>query len=105
MFFIINLHALHYIVIGVFVISIIVSLVTGLFMRIICEAFPTRVRLTGVAIAYNVAFAIVGGIAPLSAEFLIRLFGNVEGISIIAIICGICGLIAIPLLSKKRFLN
>jgi MFS family permease len=90
---------------GVIAISTIAAVATGLFMRIVCEAFPTKIRLTGVAIAYNIAFAVVGGVAPLAAEIGIKLLGNVGGISIIAIICGLSGVLSIPILNKQYFLK
>ena len=92
-------------IIGIFLISLPVSFASGLFMRLICEAFPTNVRLTGVGIAYNLAFALVGGVAPVSIELLIKNVGLINGPVIIAIVCGLCGLISTPLLAKKQFLN
>ncbi|KTD49043.1 major facilitator family transporter [Legionella rubrilucens] len=41
------------------------------------ELFPTSVRYTGIAIAYNLAFACFGGVTPLIATYLIQRSGNV----------------------------
>lgn len=105
MFYLINTRNEINLAIGVLVLSLTVSFSTGLFMRLLCEAFPTQVRLTGVAIAYNVAFAIVGGIAPLTTEFLVKQVSVTAGPVIMSIICGVFGIISIPLLAKEQFLD
>lgn len=40
--------------------------------------FPARVRGTGVAIGYNVSFAIFGGTAPLLMTFVVEKTGNLN---------------------------
>lgn len=41
------------------------------------ELFPTSVRYTGIAIAYNLAFACFGGVTPLIATYLVKSTGHV----------------------------
>lgn len=41
------------------------------------ELFPTSVRYTGIAIAYNLAFACFGGVTPLIATYLVKSMGHV----------------------------
>lgn len=43
------------------------SLATGVFGSVVADLFPTRVRFTGIALAYNVSFTIFSGTAPLLA--------------------------------------
>jgi MHS family proline/betaine transporter-like MFS transporter len=104
-FSLINTNSTIGLILGVLIISVITSLATGLFMKICCEAFPTNVRLTGVAVAYNFAFAILGGLAPITTEILIKVIGLSFGPSIIAMLCGLCGLCSIPLLTKRQFID
>ncbi len=40
------------------------------------EIFPTKVRLTGAAIAYNISYAIFGGAGPFVGTYLVHLTGN-----------------------------
>jgi MHS family proline/betaine transporter-like MFS transporter len=40
------------------------------------EIFPTSVRFTGAAIAYNLAYAVFGGTAPFVGTYLVRTTGN-----------------------------
>jgi len=53
------------------------SLFSGCMAATLVELFPTRTRYTGMAIAYNVGMAVLGGTAPLAATGLIRLTGDV----------------------------
>ncbi|MFN8769570.1 MAG: MFS transporter [Neisseriaceae bacterium] len=100
-FHLINGHSQAHLLLGIILLTVTTLPATSLFMRIICEAFPTKIRLTGVAIGYNFAFALVGGITPLATEVLIAKFNLILGPTIITVVCGLCGFCAIPLLSKK----
>ncbi|WP_433850766.1 MFS transporter [Brucella pseudogrignonensis] len=40
------------------------------------ELFPTKVRLTGAAIAYNISYAVFGGAGPFVGTYLVHLTGN-----------------------------
>jgi MHS family proline/betaine transporter-like MFS transporter len=48
------------------------SFVNGTFAVLLTDLFPTRVRFSGVALSFNVAFTIFSGTAPLVATSLIR---------------------------------
>jgi MHS family proline/betaine transporter-like MFS transporter len=52
------------------------SLFAGCMAATLVELFPTRTRYTGVAVAYNVGQALLGGTAPLVGTGLIHLTGN-----------------------------
>lgn len=47
------------------------ALINGTFACIIADMFPTRVRFSGVAIAFNLSFTIFSGTAPLIGTWLI----------------------------------
>jgi MFS transporter, MHS family, proline/betaine transporter len=51
------------------------SLVNGSFAVLLTDLFPTRVRFSGVALGFNVAFTAFSGTAPLVATGLIRSTG------------------------------
>jgi len=51
------------------------SLINGTFAVLLTDLFPTRVRFSGVALVFNVAFTIFSGTAPLVATSLIRSSG------------------------------
>nr|WP_158006824.1 hypothetical protein [Piscirickettsia litoralis] len=91
-----------YLVLGIVLISIIPSIITGLFMRVICDLFTTDVRFSGVALGYNIAFAFVGGIAPLSIEIMIKDINVVAGPAIVSMTCAALGLLAMYLIKTPQ---
>ena len=52
------------------------TLLNGTFAVLLTDLFPTRVRFSGVALGFNVAFTIFSGTAPLVATSLIRSTGS-----------------------------
>jgi MFS transporter, MHS family, proline/betaine transporter len=52
------------------------SLINGSFAVLLTDLFPTRVRFSGVALGFNVAFTLFSGTAPLVATSLIRSSGS-----------------------------
>jgi MFS family permease len=93
-FFLLSSGYTVWITLGAFLIMLAPAGISGLFIRIICDEFSTDVRFSGVAIAYNLAFALVGGVVPLLTELLIHHVGVVTGPSLITIGCAMIGLIS-----------
>lgn len=52
--------------------AIIVSIYTGSFPCLMSEIFPVDVRFSGVALSYNLGFAIFGGLTPLISSVIIH---------------------------------
>ena len=48
------------------------GLINGSFAVLLTDLFPTRIRFSGVALSFNIAFTIFSGMAPLAATTLIR---------------------------------
>jgi MHS family proline/betaine transporter-like MFS transporter len=65
------------------------SLVNGTFAVILTGLFPTRVRFSGVALGFNVAFTIFSGTAPLVATSLIRATGMNTAPAIVMVGCAL----------------
>jgi MFS transporter, MHS family, proline/betaine transporter len=55
------------------------SLVNGPMAAVAADLFPTRIRFTGVALSFNLAFSIFSGVAPLAATLLVRATGSPTG--------------------------
>ena len=55
------------------------SLINGPMAAIAADLFPTRIRFTGVALSFNLAFSIFSGVAPLAATLLVRATGSSTG--------------------------
>lgn len=52
--------------------GILVSLYTGTFPCLMSEIFPVDVRFSGVALSYNLGFAVFGGLTPLVSSIIIQ---------------------------------
>jgi MFS family permease len=65
------------------------GLVNGTFAVLLTDLFPTRVRFSGVALAFNVAFTIFSGTAPLVATSLIRSSGLSTAPAFVMVACGL----------------
>ena len=65
------------------------SLVNGTFAVLLTDLFPTRIRFTGVALVFNVAFSIFSGTGPLVATSLIQSSGSVTAPAIVMIVCAL----------------
>jgi MHS family proline/betaine transporter-like MFS transporter len=65
------------------------SFVNGSFAVLLTDLFPTRVRFSGVALGFNVAFTIFSGTAPLVATSLIRSTGLTTAPALVMVGCGL----------------
>jgi MFS family permease len=70
------------------------GLVNGTFAVLLTDLFPTRVRFSGVALGFNVAFTIFSGTAPLVATSLIRSTDLITAPAFVMVACGLLTLIA-----------
>ncbi len=70
------------------------SLVNGTFACLLTDLFPTRVRFSGVALAFNVAFTIFTGTTPLIATSLVRSLGTPTAPALVMVACGLLTLAA-----------
>lgn len=68
------------------------SLVNGSFAVLLTDLFPTRIRFSGVALGFNVAFTLFSGTAPLVATSLIRSTGAPTAPAVVMIVSGVLAL-------------
>jgi MFS family permease len=69
--------------------GVLASLVNGTFAVLLTDLFPTRVRFSGVALCFNIAFTVFSGTAPLVATSLIRSSGSNTAPAFIMVVCGL----------------
>ncbi|WP_166872275.1 MFS transporter [Salinibacterium sp. ZJ450] len=67
------------------------------------ELLPTRVRSTGIAVAYNVPVAVFGGSAPMIATWLIAETGDITSPVYFFVATGIASIIALIALRRSDF--
>src|SRR5262245_61145892 len=77
------------------------SLINGTFAVLLTGLFPTRIRFSGVALGFNVAFTIFSGTAPLVATSLIRSTSLAAAPAFVMIACGSLTLAAAQLSTFK----
>jgi MFS family permease len=70
------------------------GLINGSFAVLLTDLFPTRIRFSGVALSFNIAFTIFSGMAPLFATTLIRSTGNAAAPAFMGIACAVLALAA-----------
>jgi len=75
--------------------AVIIGFGAGVGAAVRAEAFPTRVRYTGLSVSYGLSVAIFGGFAPLIATGLISATGNPSAPAYYAIAGAIASLVAI----------
>jgi MFS family permease len=68
------------------------SFASGAFGAVVTDLFPTRVRYSGVALAYNVSFTAFSGTAPLFATIAISATGAATAP---ALVMGVCAALAL----------
>jgi MHS family proline/betaine transporter-like MFS transporter len=56
--------------------SLLKTIYSGVMPSLMAEIFPTRTRVTGMALSYNISVPIFGGFAPFISTWLIELTGN-----------------------------
>lgn len=64
-------------IIAMALIILIGAFIKGVYGCALIELFPTKVRYTGMATSFNIAFGVIGGMAPLTATWLIKITNNV----------------------------
>jgi MFS transporter, MHS family, proline/betaine transporter len=75
-------------------IGLIAGLINGTYAVLLADLFPTRVRFSGVALSFNVAFTLFSGTAPLVATALIGRTGSNVAPVMILMVCGLLTLVA-----------
>ncbi|MCE0721862.1 MULTISPECIES: MFS transporter [Legionella] len=102
-FYLLALQQVSYVVIVMIAVSLLSACISGIYTCTIIELFPTTVRYTGMALSYNIGYAIFGGLTPLIATSLIDITGNILSPSFYLIISAIvCFLGALSLKNKQN---
>jgi MFS family permease len=82
--------------------ALLAGLAWGIIPSFLSGLFPTKIRYSGVALSYNLGFAIFGGLTPLIAIFLIYKTGASTAPAIYLIIVGLLSAIALLFFRLKK---
>ena len=75
--------------------------VTGVAPLLVSQLFPTNVRYSGIALAYNISFALFGGLTPVIAMALIQYSNNLRAPAWYLAMSGLAGLLGCFLLKRS----
>ncbi|MDB5654194.1 MAG: family transporter [Tardiphaga sp.] len=76
--------------------AILVAVNSGPLAAVLCELFPTRVRLTALSVGYSLAVALFGGFAPFIATFMIQQTGNLIAPTYYGLLCAAITIFTLP---------
>jgi MFS transporter, MHS family, proline/betaine transporter len=74
---------------------------SGALPALLAEIFPTRTRVTGMALSYNIGVPLFGGFAPLTVQWLIGVTGSKLAPSYYLIGAGLLSLIALFAIRRR----
>jgi len=92
--------SLKEIYIFIIAVSITIALINSVFMAMLADLFPTRVRFTGVALSYNIGCFIGAGFTPLLNTYLIHATGYLNTPFALVAVCAALGCI-VMILSRE----
>jgi MFS transporter, MHS family, proline/betaine transporter len=78
------------------------ALCNGPMAGIVADLFPTRIRFSGVAVSFNLAFSLFSGTAPLLATVLVRATGSPTGPAYFMVGCGLITLVAMLFIKRHE---
>jgi MFS family permease len=85
--------------------TVVLSLMSGPHPGMLTQLFPTAVRSTGVALSYNIAVTLFGGLAPLTVSTLINYTGSNFVPAYYLIFAGIVSLVLVGMTRSGRRLR
>lgn len=74
----------------------------GPMAGIVADLFPTRIRFSGVAVSFNLAFSLFSGTAPLLATLLVKATGSPTGPAYFMLGCALITLIAMVFIKRHE---
>ena len=77
LFLLFDLHSMSWVICSYMIFSILFGLIPSSYSAVLCSLFPTPVRYSGIAMSYNLAYAIFGGLSPVICTIAIQVFDSV----------------------------
>lgn len=82
--------------------AVVIGLIWSSVPSILAILFPTNVRYSGIGLVYNIAFATIGGLAPVISLSLIDFTHSLMGPAYYQVIASMLGLLGLLLLRTER---
>lgn len=93
--------AFHFQCLALFCLAILSAGIVGVAPVTLAEMFPTKIRFSGIAVTYNMGFAIFAGLTPVIVTYLIYQFHSPKAPSYYLIISAVVTLIAVLTFKEK----
>lgn len=77
LFMLFTLQSLGLVVFSYLTFSVLFGFIPGTYSSMLGSLFPTSIRYSGIAMSYNLAYALLGGLSPLICTVAIHYFNNV----------------------------
>ena len=77
LFTLFNLQNMAWVIFTYLIFSLIFGCIPGTYTAMLIDLFPTSIRYTGIAMSYNLAYAIFGGLSPILCTLFIQLTGSI----------------------------
>lgn len=77
LFILFNLQNMTLVITSYMIFSILFGFIPGTYSAILSNLFPTSIRYSGIAMSYNLAYAIFGGLSPVICTIAIHMLDNV----------------------------
>ena len=81
--------------------AILLGFSAGIIPRLLSELFPTQIRYSGIAVSYNLGFAVFGGLTPFISLSLIYYTGWVTIPALYLIIVSLLGIVSLGFLRHR----
>ncbi|KTD31138.1 major facilitator family transporter [Legionella maceachernii] len=81
--------------------SLLLGLSAGFIPPLLSELFPTKIRYSGIAVSYNLGFALFGGLTPLLSLSLIYYTGWVTAPALYLILVALLTILSLVFLSRR----
>lgn len=77
LFALFQLKTISSVMLSYFIFSTLFGIIPACYTSILCNLFPTSVRYSGIALCYNFAYAIFGGLSPVICTLAIHAFNSI----------------------------
>lgn len=90
LFIMFNQQSVEMVIVSYMLFSVIFGFIPSAYSSILSSLFPTSVRYSGIAMSYNFAYAIFGGLSPVICTVAIQYFNSVLAPAFYIIIIALC---------------
>lgn len=93
---------MNFYLVGLLIAALLTGLIWGIIPSLLSELFPTEIRYTGIAVSYNLGFAIFGGLTPLISTFIIYKTSSVTSPATYLIATSVLAIVALLFVKTKK---